>query len=123
MKHRTGLTFLTLAATAIAAVVAHAQVAPEFETIEAAVEAPAGKVTLPSGPDSSLVMAPCGSCAPKRFPTTPATTYFIGKRQVTLGELAAAVTPRPDVFLTVRYVVKSGALSRVTADIEEPRGR
>lgn len=123
MKHRTGLSPLALLVSAIVATVSHAQTAPQFDTIEAAVEAQAGKVTLPSGPDSSLVMAPCGGCAAKSFPTTAATTYFIGRRQVTLGELAAAVSSRPDAFLTVRYVVKSGELSRVTADIEEPSGR
>jgi hypothetical protein len=96
---------------------ATAQVAPRFDTVDVAAEVPAGKVRLPTGRDSSLVMPSCGDCPPKSYRVTLATAYFIGSVRVTLGELAAAVTGRPDMPLTVSYSVKTDEVTSVTADI------
>jgi hypothetical protein len=120
MSHRIDRIFFALVASIGFAAAVQAQRAPSFETIEVAAEVLAGQVTLPSGPDSSLVMPGCGGCAPKSFPATRSTMYFVGKQQVTLAELAAAIGARPRVPLTVSYSVNTGELTRITADIEPP---
>ena len=99
---------------------AHAQSPTGIQNVEVALEADAGSVVLPTSPDGALVVAPCGSCNPKSFRATPSTLYFLGDRQVTLAELAAAVAGRPETLMTVSYSVKTGELTRLTASIDPP---
>jgi hypothetical protein len=123
MTHRIALTIAALTASLVLAAAAHAQSGYHFKTVEVAMEALAGKVTLPSGPGSALVAIPCQGCAPKSFRATRATTYFLGKQQVTLGELAAAVSSQPMTPLTVLYSFKTGELTRITADLPPAASR
>lgn len=96
----------------------------KYVTVEAAVEADAKAVVLPSGPSSTLLMAPCAGCATKPFPASANTTYYIGRKLVTLDALKAAVAAHPDIILTVSYTAKTGALTSVTADLDTaPRAR
>jgi hypothetical protein len=115
-------TLFALAASIGVATTASAQVAPRFDVIEVAAEVLASWVTLPRGPDSSLVMPACGDCPPKSYRVTAATAYYIGDQPVTLGELAAAVGGRPLTPMTVMYSAKTGVITRVTADIAAPTG-
>jgi hypothetical protein len=110
--------FATIAALGLAGA-AQAQ-KPDFEILEHAVEILSGKVTLPSTPESGLVMPRCWDCPPKSYETNAETRYFLGDQEVSLGEFRAAVAPRVDTFLTVKYALKTGVVLRVTADIVPP---
>jgi hypothetical protein len=118
MRH--SVLVMTAACATLALSAARAQIAVEFTPIENAVETPASLVTLPSGPGSTLLMATCARCARKPFPATSATTYWVADRQVTPGELQAAVQAQPHAFLTVCYSVATGQLTRITADLVPP---
>jgi hypothetical protein len=124
MNTHIGPALLALAACiGFAAAPAPAQTKPDFEVIELAAEVLAGKVALPSGPESSLVMPACGDCPPKSYRVTAATLYFVGDQLVTLGELAAAIRGRPNTPMTVMYSMKTGEVTRVTVDVVAPAGR
>jgi hypothetical protein len=100
---------------------AQAQRANVFRNVTQAMETPVSSVTLPVSQTSSLVMPECASCPPKSYPVTANTRFLLGKSDVTVQELRAAVIDKPDLILTVKYSVKTGELVSVTADIEAPR--
>src|SRR6185312_3761501 len=74
-------------------------------------------VILPLSATSSLVETPCSGCAPRSHAVTATTQYFVNKDEVTLEQLRTAITGKPDLVLTVMYVLKTGNLVSVTADI------
>jgi hypothetical protein len=78
-------------------------------------------VILPLSSTSALVETPCPGCAPKSHAITPTTQFFINKDVVTLEELRAAVAGKPDLVLTVIYVIKGGNLVSITADLPTPK--
>lgn len=120
MNIRLPRTLLAIAAGCLTATV-QAQGSPGFKTINLAVEAPAGGVVLPSGPNTALIAAPCHGCAPKSFFATATTTYFLNERPASLAELKAAVAAKPETFLTVLYSLKTGELLSVSAAVATPR--
>jgi hypothetical protein len=86
-------------------------------TIVEASEAPVKALVLPLSSTSSLVMTPCPGCAPKSYPTTATTQYVINGKSVTLDELRAAVSGKPELIVTVSHRVKTGELVKITADL------
>jgi hypothetical protein len=74
-------------------------------------------VILPLSSTSALVETPCPGCSPRSHATTATTQFFINKDAVTVEELRSAVAGKPDLVLTVLYVIKSGNLVSVTADL------
>jgi len=90
-----------------------------LETSARAIEANSANVTLPTGVGSSLVVTPCSGCAPTMLRATSATTYFLHKQQVTLGNLRVALNGR-SVAVTVVGSLKTHELRRVIADLDAP---
>src|SRR5690606_29247672 len=89
MKHHIQRPLLTVALGILAAGAAVAQTASRpgpvrFETVTMAVEVFAGSVTLPSGPNGTLVMATCHDCPLQSFTTDTATGYFVDGRPASL---------------------------------------
>jgi hypothetical protein len=113
---------LTASVMSGVAALAHGQ-ASKLVTRDLALEVAAGSIVLPSGPNSTAVFAPCGGCAPKSFPATADTVYRLRRMPVTVTDLKAAITARPDLILTVVYSVQSGQLVSITADIDPPAPR
>ena len=101
---------------------AHAQVAAsKLVSKEIALEVPAASMVLPMSSTSAAVFPPCGGCAPKSYPTTAATRYYLSQEQVTVADLKAAIIGRPSLMLTVMYSPTTGELISVTADVPAPR--
>ena len=107
--------FMWLSITAASAMT-FAQAPTKPADTQIASETLASSVTLPASAQGALVMAPCHECVPKSFRATATTTYFIGERQVTLAELKADTTRRPQSILTVSYMPLSGILLKVSAE-------
>jgi hypothetical protein len=117
-----GMVMALVACLAVAA--AHAKDRVRYVVVEQATEVDAKAVVLPSGPSSTLLMAPCAGCATKPFPASATTAYYVGRKLVTLDALKATVAANPNIILTVSYTVKTGALTSVTADLDTaPRAR
>ena len=108
---------MALLALAALGTVGGVQAAEEIRTTQLAMEVPVSKITLPITETSPAVMPKCGNCPPASFPTTKDTTYHEGRRQITLADLKALVLQYPKLMLTVSYVVKTGELVSITADI------
>lgn len=97
---------------------AFAQTARPFITLHEALETDGRSVSLPAGAGGLMTLTPCGRCPMKSLRSTSTTLYSFGKTRTTLAEMKNAVAANPDVFLTVRYVVKSGELLSITASID-----
>ncbi|MBX5461348.1 MAG: hypothetical protein IRZ28_09680 [Steroidobacteraceae bacterium] len=95
---------------------AHAQGAV-LQNTNIAAEVSAGSLTLPSGVGGAAVFAPCAECPPKSFPATAATRYLLGRKEVTLQELKAAIIGKPSLIVTVKYSASTGELVSITADL------
>jgi hypothetical protein len=116
MTLRISLALVTLATLVGVTSLVQAQT-PQIVTIDVAAEVLASRVTMPTGPDSSITVLPCSGCTPKTHQATAATLYFKGKEQVSLAELTALVQSRPNALLTVKYSAQTGELISVTADV------
>ncbi len=110
---------LALLATS-AASLAHAQLASKLTTTNIAVEVSAGSIVLPLSATSAATFRPCADCAPKSFPTTASTAYYLEGTPVSLDQLKAAVAGHPERVLTAVYSVKTGELVRITAGVDAP---
>lgn len=95
---------------------AHAQGAV-LQNTNIAAEVFAGSLTLPSGVGGAAVFAPCAECPPKSFPATAATRYFLGRKEVTVQELKAAIVGKPSLIVTAKYSASTGELISITADL------
>lgn len=120
MKHPIQRPLLAVALGLLAAGAAFAQTASHpgpvrFETVTMAVEVLAGAVTLPNGPNGTLVMATCHDCPLQSFTTSAATGYSVDGKPATLAEVRAATTAAPGNILTVSYVVKTGVVTQISA--------
>jgi len=113
---------LLLAVAALGAMTgAQAQQASKLTSSEIALEVPAAAMVLPVSATSAAVFPPCGGCAPKSFPVTATTAYYLKRDPVSVADLKAAIIGRPDLILTAVYSRRTGALISVTADITAPR--
>jgi tRNA(Arg) A34 adenosine deaminase TadA len=99
---------------------AFAQAVRPFTTLNEALETDGRSVSLPASADGLMTVTPCAQCAMKSMRATSATTYFFREQPTTLAELKNAVAANPDVFLTVRYSLKSGELLSITASMDAP---
>ena len=115
--------FVAALALAVSATWGAAQAAEpvtlSYATSASAIEANSNNVTLPSGVGSSLVVTPCKGCAPTLLRATDATTYFLRKQKVTLGNLKSAINGR-SVAVTVVGSLKTHELRQVIADLDAP---
>lgn len=103
-----------LLALALAALVARPAVA-QPRIIELAVESSARAIVLPSGPGSTLVLAPCDACRPLSLVATAATRYAIGGSQVPLAQLREWLAAHRSAGVVVLYARGTNTLTRVLA--------
>jgi hypothetical protein len=120
MTSSTRTLLLGLAAFAATAIV-NAQVPSTLVNRAIALEVPASSIVLPLSSTSAAVFSPCGGCAPKSFPATSETKYYLRRTEVTAADLKAAILGRSDMALTVKYSVDKGELVSVTAPVDAPR--
>ena len=111
---------LGLAAFAATAAV-NAQMASKLVNKAIALEVPASSIVLPLSSTSAAVFPPCGGCAPKSFPVTSETKYFLRRDEVTAADLKAAILGKSDLILTVKYSADKGELVSITAPVAAPR--
>lgn len=103
-----------LLALALAALVARPAVA-QLRIVELAVESSARAIVLPSGPGSTLVLAPCKACRPLSLVATAATRYAIGGSQVPLAQLREWLAAHRSAGVVVLYARGTNTLTRVLA--------
>jgi hypothetical protein len=120
MTSSTRTLLLALAASAATAAV-NAQTASKLVNKAIALEMPASSIVLPVSSTSAAVFPPCGDCAPKSFPVTSATKYYLRRTEVTAADLKVAILNQPDLVLTVKYSVGKGELVSITAPVDAPR--
>lgn len=117
MQHKTrgSLTLAAFLAVAAAATAAAQNAPVRLRSITIASEALAAHVTLPTGADGALVMAPCAGCPARSFPTNTGTTYELNGEPVSVATLRAALLANPQSIVTVSYVVDTGVVTQVSA--------
>jgi hypothetical protein len=110
-----GLAAFTAAATA------DAQTPSTLVNRAIALEVPASSIVLPLSSTSAAVFPPCGGCAPKSFPATSETKYYLRRNEVTAADLKIAILGKSDMILTVKYSADKGELVSITAPVDAPR--
>jgi len=96
----------------------HAQLASTLVNKAIALEVPASSIVLPLSSTSAAVFPPCGGCAPKSYPTTSQTKYFLRRNEVTAADLKAAILGKSDLVLVVKYSADKGELVSITAPLD-----
>lgn len=92
----------------------------QITTVNEAHEVRVARLTLPASESGAAVFAPCYECAPKSFPASADTKYFLKNAPVSLAEFRAAVLGKPNLGLTVKVSVKTGALVSIGASVAPP---
>lgn len=86
-------------------------------TANEAHEVSSSALTLPASEDGVAVYATCGGCPAKSFAATAATKYYLQGTSVSLADFRAAILGRPNLTLTAKHSVRSGALVSISASV------
>ena len=108
---------LVVAAAAAMSSVSAEQKPPKMVTVNEAHEVRGSSLTLPATESGVAVFPTCRECAPKSFSASASTQYFLQRTPVTLADFRAAVLGKPDLALTVKVSVESGALISIAAQV------
>lgn len=103
------------AACVVLALMGSLQIRAELRMVELAIETSLDRTVLPSGPNSTLVVTPCGGCEAMALPATARSRYFLGREQVSLTEFKRRLETRPKAMLVVLYRKDSREISRIIA--------
>lgn len=87
----------------------------QLRALERAVEARAQQLVLPAQPRGTLVVTPCGGCAPLTLLATERTEYRIGAERVSLETLRRFLVVRPDTPVVVLGDAHGRELRRLLA--------
>lgn len=96
--------------------------AETYHIVNESLETEVRAVTLPGGPNSTLLLMPCGKCEMKRLTATATTKWTLSNdRVVTLADFRNAIAGKPEAVMTVVYSVKTQELVRVSANVSVKR--
>lgn len=110
-----GPTLRLAAAFALALAAAAVSAEPSIKTIELAVETSTTEARLPDHVPGSVLLPGCGKACPNSLAVTATSTFYIGRKAVTLKALREYTLGHRGT-MTVFYDPKTLALTRVQAD-------
>ena len=109
------------AAAAMSSVFAQSKPAQnQITTVNEAHELRVKALTLPTSESGDALFAPCAECPIKSFPANADTKYFLRNVPVSLADFRAAILGKPEVGVTVKVSVKTGALVSIGASLAPP---
>jgi len=87
---------------------------PDVVSTARAFEASTDTVLLPTSEGGRITVNHCGGCSAQTFETNSATTYFVGKSQVTLAELKTFLADGRGHSVVVLASLTNSVATRIT---------
>jgi hypothetical protein len=99
----------------------HATLAQQRGLAEQAVESSTALVVLPRSVPSEISVTSCAECKASVLKVTEKSRFFVGKQQVSLGQLRDFVSRSPTTGLYVFFEAPSSSITRVVVDGQLPQ--